>query len=64
MRLYKFKNFTNLNNKVTEEEYYEVVNYACDLGVVNGFIQEGETQDISFIPNFDKTGIKKITNLQ
>lgn len=62
--LYKFKNFTNLNNKVTEEEYYEVVNYACDLGVVNGFIQEGETQDISFIPNFDKTGIKKITNLQ
>ena len=60
--LYKFKFFTNLNNKVTDEEYDEVVNYACDLGVVNGFIQEGETQSVSFIPKFDKTGIKKITN--
>lgn len=60
--LYKFKSFTNLNNKVTDEEYDEVVNYACDLGVVNGFIQEGETQSVSFIPKFDKTGIKKITN--
>lgn len=60
--LYNFKSFTNLNNKVINEEYDEVVNYACDIGVKNGFIQEGETQSVEFIPNFDKTGIKKITN--
>ena len=60
--LYNFKTFTNLNNKVTDEEYDEVVNYACDLGVKNGYIQEGDTQSVEFIPNFDKTGIKKITS--
>ena len=57
--LYNFKSFTNLNNKVTDEEYDEVVNYACDIGVVNGFIQEGNTQSTIFIPNFDLTGIEK-----
>lgn len=60
--LYNFENFTNLNRKVTDDEYNEVINYACDLGIINGYIQEGETQDINFIPNFDKTGIKKINS--
>lgn len=45
--------FTNLNRKVSEEEYDEVINYACDLGITNAFIQDGETQRKSFIPEFD-----------
>lgn len=45
--------YMELNRKVTDLEYDEVVNYAYDLGVRNAFIQEGETQDISFVPNFD-----------
>ena len=49
--------YPNLNRKVTEIEYDELINYACDLGVKNAFIQEGETQIDSFIPDFDKTGV-------
>ena len=46
--------YDNLNRKLTEDEYEEVVNYALTIGVNNAFIQEGETNDASFIPNFDK----------
>lgn len=49
--------FEELNNKVSEESYNELINYACDLGITNAFIQEGETQLESFIPNFNKQGI-------
>ena len=35
--------FPEINRKVTPEEYDEVVDFAIDLGVENGFIQEGDT---------------------
>ena len=47
-----------LNRRVTEEEYAELVEYAIELGVENGFIQEGETAEESFIPEFDNEGWK------
>ena len=49
--------YPEFNRKVTEDEYEEVVNFAIDLGIENGFIQEGETADESFIPAFDFTGL-------
>lgn len=42
--------------KVTEEEYDELIEFALELGVENGFIQEGETAEESFIPAFDNEG--------
>ena len=45
--------YAELNRKVTEEEYEEVINYALTIGVNKAFIQEGETASESFIPNFD-----------
>lgn len=42
---------------VTKDEYDELVNYAIQTGVENGFIQEGETAQESFIPAFDCTGV-------
>ena len=48
-----------LGRKITEEEYDEVVNYAIELGVENGFIQEEDTALESFIPEFDGLGIIK-----
>lgn len=45
--------YEELNRKINDREYDEVVNYAYELGVRNAFIQEGETQDCSFIPDFD-----------
>lgn len=49
--------FPELNRRLTEAEYEEVVDYAIALGVKNGFIQEGGTAEESFIPEFDLEGI-------
>lgn len=49
--------YPNLNWTVTEGEYNDVINYACDLGVTKAFIQDGETCLESFIPNFDCSNI-------
>lgn len=51
------KDYPEINRKLTDEEYDEVVDYAIDLGVENGFIQEGETASESFIPEFDCGGV-------
>lgn len=53
----KFNSYINLNRKVTDEEYDEIVNYAYDLGIRHAFIQDGETQLESFIPDFDYSNI-------
>jgi pyruvate formate-lyase 1 activating enzyme len=49
--------FSFLNDKVSDKEYDDIINYALDLGVKNAYIQEGETQDESFIPPFDLEGL-------
>lgn len=49
--------YPELNRKITDEEYDEVVDYAISIGVENGFIQEGDTAQESFIPEFDIMGI-------
>jgi len=48
--------YPELNRKVTDEEYNALVDFAIELGVENGFIQEGETAKESFIPTFDNEG--------
>ena len=49
--------YRELNRKVTQAEYDELVDFAIDLGVEQGFIQEGDTAQESFIPEFDFTGL-------
>ncbi len=49
--------YPELNRKVTEEEYEEVVDFAVELGIENGFIQEGEAAAESFVPEFDGRGV-------
>lgn len=51
------ENYPELNRKVSEKEYEEYVNYAIELGVENGFIQEEDVADESFIPHFDCEGV-------
>ena len=55
--LKQVEKYPEINRKVTDKEYDEVVDYAIELGVVNGFIQEGETAEESFIPEFDNEGV-------
>ena len=35
-----------------KEEYNSIIDYSWKIGVRNAFIQEGETQNESFIPDF------------
>lgn len=42
-----------LCRRVTQQEYDAVVDYAVELGVENGFTQEGEAASESFIPQFE-----------
>lgn len=49
--------YPELNRKITEAEYEELVDYAIEIGVENGFIQEGETASESFIPEFNGEGV-------
>ncbi|MCI8504845.1 MAG: radical SAM protein [Lachnospiraceae bacterium] len=51
------KEFPELSRRVTKREYERLVDYALSLGVENGFIQEGETAEESFIPDFDGKGL-------
>ena len=50
-------NYQEINQTVNDKDYDELINYAIDLGIKNGFMQEGETQKTSFIPEFDTTGV-------
>lgn len=52
-----FSQYPELGRKVTQEEYDALVDYAIELGVEQGFIQEGETAQESFIPAFDYEGL-------
>ena len=45
--------FENLNRCVSDDEYDDIIDYACELGIENAFIQEGMTALESFIPNFN-----------
>jgi len=49
--------YPELNRKITEEEYEKLVDYAIEIGVENGFIQEGDTALESFIPEFNGEGV-------
>lgn len=49
--------YPELGRRVTAREYERLVDYALSLGVENGFIQEGDTAQESFIPAFDGEGI-------
>jgi len=55
--LNQVKNIEKLNRKITKKEYDKLVDFAIDLGVENGFIQEGKTAEESFIPSFDCEGV-------
>lgn len=46
-----------LHRKLSKREYNSVLDYAIDLGLVNGFSQDSSVASESFIPEFDYRGI-------
>ena len=55
--VWKNERYPELNRKVTRREYEKVLNAAVELGIGNGYFQEGETAKESFIPAFDYEGV-------
>ena len=53
--------YPELQRCVSAEEYEALVDYALELGIENGFIQEGEAAQESFIPEFDGKGLFPVT---
>ena len=51
------RDIPDLNRRVTKREYEKVLNHALDLGITQGFFQEGGTAKESFIPLFDYEGL-------
>lgn len=49
--------YKEIARKLYPAEYKRLVDYAIDIGIVNGFIQEGDVADESFIPEFDCEGV-------
>ena len=49
--------FPELSRTVSDEEYNEAIDFACDIGIENAFVQEGGTVGESFIPPFDLSGV-------
>ncbi len=47
-----------LSRKTTKREYDRLISHALEIGVENGFIQEGETAKESFIPKWDGEGVR------
>ena len=50
-------NQTELSRKVTAEEYERVLDFADQIGIENGYMQEGDAAAESFIPAFDGEGL-------
>ncbi|MEG2894689.1 MAG: hypothetical protein RR887_03795 [Niameybacter sp.] len=50
--------YPELNRQLSQVHYDYLVDYAVELGVENGFIQEGETNKESFIPPFNEEGVE------
>jgi putative pyruvate formate lyase activating enzyme len=49
--------FTEINRPITRNEYDKVVGHLFRLGLENGFIQERESSDTQYIPDFNLEGV-------
>ncbi len=47
------KDFPEIYRKVCDDEYNAVLDYALDMGIENGFFQDGDVAMESFIPEFN-----------
>lgn len=54
--------FPEINRRITEEEYQSVMDYLFKLDLLDGYIQELESADEEYIPDFDLQGIPCVLN--
>lgn len=49
--------YKELNHKIKNKDYDEIIHYACNLGIKNAYCQLDNTSSKEFIPNFDLEGV-------
>lgn len=49
--------YKELKRRLTNGEYKCVVDYAAQIGIINGFVQYGDNALESFVPQFDNYGV-------
>lgn len=52
------KGLDELNRRLTQAEYDQVVDHLMALGLEDGFVQELSSSDEKYIPSFDLTGVR------
>lgn len=57
--MFKAYDYPEINKPLNPKHYDSLINYAVELGVTNGFIQDEGTNTTNFIPNFNLEGVKK-----
>lgn len=57
--MYKAFDFKELSKPLNKKHYDSLIDYAVDIGVKNGFIQEDGTATSFYTPSFDFQGVKK-----
>ena len=53
----RFFEYDELNDVISDRDYNEIIDFAYDLGIRNAYVQDGETQRKSFIPDFDLSNV-------
>ena len=49
--------YPEINRRLTQEEYNEVAQYLMDSPIDNGFMQELDSADEQYVPDFDLSGV-------
>jgi putative pyruvate formate lyase activating enzyme len=57
--MFKASNYPEINKSLNPKHYDSLINYALDIGIKNGFIQDDGTNNISYIPDFNLEGVEK-----
>lgn len=57
--MFKACDYTEINKPLNPKHYSSLIQYALDLGVENGFIQDEGTNTSAFTPKFNLKGVKR-----
>ena len=59
--MFKACDYPEIDKPLNPKHYDSLINYALELGITNGFIQDEGTNTSDFIPNFNLEGVIKST---
>lgn len=57
--IFNARNYPEINKPLNSKHYDSLINYALEIGIKNGFIQDEGANTSDFIPTFDLEGIEK-----